>query len=270
MRNRLPIWEKCLVAGIIAIAGIVMVLVVKRESVTMDQVIHITAGVSYLQQHEERLNLEHPPLEKILAAFPLAIAGTKQDYELVAWQSPDEGNFCWATMRGWGLGGERKIFLARLPMIALTLVFAFTTFWMARTLGGSVGGMVSLLLFVTSPFFLCVWAAGNDGYWRCVFFHSHGLDVCIPLGEPQSKICSFVRAGVLGRLAVKVFCGIIITDTSSVRTMVQVPAHRCILQLAACHAVLSAGNGVCMCDCLRSLCGDFLEKQSRVAALLSI
>ena len=153
MRNRLPVWEKCLVAGFIAIAGIVMVLVVRRESVTMDEVIHITAGVSYLQQHEERLNLEHPPLEKLLAAFPLVIAGAKQDYELAAWQSPDEGDFCWATMRGWGLGGERKIFLARLPMIALTLVFAFTTFWMARTLGGSAGGMVSLLLFVTSPFF---------------------------------------------------------------------------------------------------------------------
>jgi hypothetical protein len=39
-----------------------------RESVTVDEVSHIGAGVSYLQKLDLRMNPEHPPLPKMLAA----------------------------------------------------------------------------------------------------------------------------------------------------------------------------------------------------------
>ena len=42
-----------------------------RESITVDEVAHIGAGVSYLQKLDLRLNQEHPPLAKVLAAVPL-------------------------------------------------------------------------------------------------------------------------------------------------------------------------------------------------------
>ena len=40
-----------------------------RESVTVDEVAHIGAGVSYLQKLDLRFNEEHPPLPKVLAAL---------------------------------------------------------------------------------------------------------------------------------------------------------------------------------------------------------
>ncbi len=43
----------------------------RQESVTIDEVAHIGAGVSYLQKLDMRLNIEHPPLAKVLAALPL-------------------------------------------------------------------------------------------------------------------------------------------------------------------------------------------------------
>ena len=43
-----------------------------RESATVDETAHIAAGVSYLQRLDLRLNEEHPPLPKVLAALPLA------------------------------------------------------------------------------------------------------------------------------------------------------------------------------------------------------
>lgn len=46
-----------------------------RESVTIDEVAHIGAGVSHLQTLELRLNEEHPPLPKVLAAIPLVLRG---------------------------------------------------------------------------------------------------------------------------------------------------------------------------------------------------
>ena len=42
-----------------------------NESATFDELAHITAGYSYLTQKDYRLNPEHPPLVKDLAAFPL-------------------------------------------------------------------------------------------------------------------------------------------------------------------------------------------------------
>ena len=57
----------------------------RRESVTIDEVAHIGAGVSYLQKLDMRMNEEHPPLAKVLAAVPLVVRGVHADYSQVSW-----------------------------------------------------------------------------------------------------------------------------------------------------------------------------------------
>jgi hypothetical protein len=56
-----------------------------RESVTLDEVSHIGSGVSYLQKLDLRMNPEHPPLAKVLAALPLVLRGVHADYSHVSW-----------------------------------------------------------------------------------------------------------------------------------------------------------------------------------------
>src|SRR5215467_10158453 len=56
-----------------------------RESVTIDEVAHIGAGVSALQKLDLRMNPEHPPLPKVLAALPLVFAGVHADYDHLSW-----------------------------------------------------------------------------------------------------------------------------------------------------------------------------------------
>src|SRR3984957_350082 len=56
-----------------------------RESVTVDEVAHIAAGVSYLQRLDLRLNEEHPALPKILGAPPLGVRGGHADYTHISW-----------------------------------------------------------------------------------------------------------------------------------------------------------------------------------------
>ena len=56
---------------------------IRHESVTVDEVAHIGAGVSYLQKLDLRMNQEHPALPKILAALPLVIRGVRADYSNV-------------------------------------------------------------------------------------------------------------------------------------------------------------------------------------------
>src|SRR5260370_7139858 len=57
-----------------------------RESATVDEVSHVGSGLSYLQRLDLRLNPEHPPLGKALAAVPLRIRGTRADYSGPAWK----------------------------------------------------------------------------------------------------------------------------------------------------------------------------------------
>src|ERR1043166_7013069 len=68
MSSRLPylIASICL-AGFLALAlGDVL-----TTSVTSDETVHLSAGWSYLATHDFRLNPEHPPLLKMLAAAPI-------------------------------------------------------------------------------------------------------------------------------------------------------------------------------------------------------
>ena len=132
-----------------------------RESVTFDEVAHIGAGVSYLQKFDLRLNEEHPPLPKILAALPLVVRGTRADYSNISWTISEK--FFPAYLGQWVFGDwvlthwneEAKVLAwARFPMLLLTLVLGWIVFIYARQLGGDWAGLLCLAVFVSTPAFL--------------------------------------------------------------------------------------------------------------------
>src|SRR5215470_18626537 len=95
-----------------------------RESVTVDEVSHIGSGVSYLQKLDLRMNPEHPPLPKVLAALPLVLRGARADYSHISWTFSEK--FFPAFFGQWVFGesllerwNEPKTTLAwaRLPML---------------------------------------------------------------------------------------------------------------------------------------------------------
>src|SRR5690348_16552367 len=76
----------------------------RRESVTIDEVAHVGAGVSYLQKLDLRMNEEHPPLAKVLAAIPLVIKGVHADYSHLSWTF--SGGFFHQYLGEWVFGHE--------------------------------------------------------------------------------------------------------------------------------------------------------------------
>ncbi len=132
-----------------------------RESVTIDEVTHIGAGVSYLQKLDLRLNEEHPPLPKVLAALPLVLRGTYADYSHISWTLSEK--FFSAGLAQWVFGEWlltkwnnplTTLAWARLPMLLLTLVLGWVLYICARRLGGNWGGLICLSIYVTTPAFL--------------------------------------------------------------------------------------------------------------------
>jgi 4-amino-4-deoxy-L-arabinose transferase-like glycosyltransferase len=133
----------------------------RRESVTIDEVAHIGAGVSYLQKLDLRLNEEHPPLPKILAALPLVLRGTRADYSHISWTFSEK--FFPAYVGQWVFGAWlltkwndpfTTLALARVPMLLLTLVLGWVLYVYARRLGGNWAGLLCLSIYVSAPAFL--------------------------------------------------------------------------------------------------------------------
>ena len=133
-----------------------------RESVTFDELSHIAAGTSYLQKFDLRLNMEHPPLSKILAGIPLAMRGAKADYTHVSWTFSNEGFFK-QYIGQWVFGHYflatwndpiSTVWWARVPMLLVTLVLGWVLFVYGKRLTTSSGGLLCLCAFATMPAFI--------------------------------------------------------------------------------------------------------------------
>jgi hypothetical protein len=129
-----------------------------RESATVDEISHIGSGLSYLQKLDLRLNPEHPPLAKAIAAIPLAVRRTTADYDGPAWKAA--GEFFPAFFCQWTFGESvaglwnpwRPVVLwARAPMMLLTLLLGWIVYTYAARFGGWKGGLLSLALYISTP-----------------------------------------------------------------------------------------------------------------------
>ena len=133
----------------------------RRESITIDEVAHIGAGVSYLQKLDMRMNEEHPPLAKALAAVPLVVRGVHADYSHVSWtfsaglfkQFFGEWVFGHWVIARWN-DPIATVFWARLPMLFLTLVLGIVLFVYGSRLGDPWGGLLCLCAYSTMPVML--------------------------------------------------------------------------------------------------------------------
>lgn len=149
-------WVRACVAGLLGIMAVLAVLSMKDASATIDEVIHIPAGYSYLTFQEYRLNPEHPPLIKDIAALPLLFL----DLQIPEGDSSggsnikDQSAFGQLFLYGLGNNPDEILFWARLPMIGLLLLFGLFLFHWARELGGTSVGLGVLALFAFSPTFL--------------------------------------------------------------------------------------------------------------------
>jgi len=126
------------------------------DSLTMDELAHIPSGYSYLTLRDYRLNPEHPPLLKDLAAIPLLFMKLKFDTNFGAWKDDVNGQWKmgWKFIFASGNNATKMIFWSRIPMILILMLLGFYVFRWAKELFGPKTALFSLFLFSFSPTFI--------------------------------------------------------------------------------------------------------------------
>jgi len=128
-----------------------------QENPTVDEVLHLPAGVSYWQKGTFRLYHHNPPLVKLVAALPVVWAKPNVEplYSSDNWRATDaDVSHIDFGLRFAALNVTRYFELfraARLMMPLFSLLGGIAVFAWSRRLYGSWGGVLSLALWVFCP-----------------------------------------------------------------------------------------------------------------------
>lgn len=125
-----------------------------HENQTIDEGVHIVAGYSYLRTGDFRLNPEHPPLAKEIAALPLLFFTPHLPTEHQSWLGADQWSFAHQFLYESGNNPDAILFWGRVPIILMALLLAVIIIRWAFELFGKKASLVVGALFVTSPLFL--------------------------------------------------------------------------------------------------------------------
>ena len=144
---------------LLLIMFLLAVFSIKDDTFTFDETAHIAAGYSYLTQQDYRMNPEHPPLIKDLAAFPLLFLNlnfpkdkTWTDASPARWWNQfDFGSQLLYNARN---NPDKILFWSRIPMILVLLFLGVFLFFFAKKLWGNKAALIALFLFSFFPTFL--------------------------------------------------------------------------------------------------------------------
>ncbi|SFO57138.1 Dolichyl-phosphate-mannose-protein mannosyltransferase [Actinomadura madurae] len=135
------------VAALLAQMAVAMVSTAVHQTPTIDEPVYVATGVVYLREHDLRYNPEHPPLGKLIIGAGAVAAGPRLDAAFTGDQFQIGPHLLYRS----GNDAQRVLLAARLPVVALTLLFGLVVFAFARDLTGQAGGLVALALYCFSP-----------------------------------------------------------------------------------------------------------------------
>lgn len=140
----------------IAMLGLMFILMFFsswNDSATMDEEAHIPSGYSYLTQQDYRLNPEHPPLIKDLAALPLLFLNLNFPTNVPEWTNFINGQWDMGRIFLYesGNNADKILHFSRFPIMLLALLFGWMLFKWASQLYGNKVGLLTLFFYSFSP-----------------------------------------------------------------------------------------------------------------------
>ncbi|HEX8291650.1 MAG TPA: glycosyltransferase family 39 protein, partial [Pyrinomonadaceae bacterium] len=145
---------EALCACLLLLLGANLLSVVWRKGLTADEFYHVPAGYYHLTAGEFRVNAEHPPLVKMLAALPLLFVGVEAPpprYEASAEPRERTEQTLALFWRANTARFETISFWARVPAVLITLGLGWLVFVYARRLFGARAALLAVLLYAFEP-----------------------------------------------------------------------------------------------------------------------
>ncbi|HEX8117981.1 MAG TPA: glycosyltransferase family 39 protein, partial [Pyrinomonadaceae bacterium] len=141
-------------ACLLALMGANLLSVVWRKGLTADEFYHVPAGYYHLTRGEFRVNTEHPPLAKMLAAVPLLFVGVEAPPPAYAPTAEPRERTEETLALFWRANTarfERVAFRARVPAVFVTLALGWLVYVYARRLFGRRAALLAVLLYSFEP-----------------------------------------------------------------------------------------------------------------------
>ena len=146
--RRLP--HVALLAGGLAVYVALAVSSMLTTSAVYDETAHLPAGYTYLTLRDFRMNPEHPPLVKELAALPLLLLDVHTVGASPSWALGQQWEFGHEFLYRWN-DADRLLRWGRLPVVALGCGLGAAVLLWTRRRFGLVAGAVAFFLCVLSP-----------------------------------------------------------------------------------------------------------------------
>ncbi|MGI5430618.1 ArnT family glycosyltransferase [Streptomyces sp. CA-179760] len=140
-------WVPLLVVVLLAQMAFAMVTTAVRQTPAIDEPVYVGTAAEYTHEHRLRHNPEHPPLGKLVIGVGVALADPHIDPSF----TEDQGRLGRHLLYESGNDPWRLMLWARLPVIALTLLFGLVVFAFAREVAGTAGASTALALYCFSP-----------------------------------------------------------------------------------------------------------------------
>lgn len=126
----------------------------RQESQIIDEGVHLAAGLSYWKTWDFRMNPEHPPVIKYLAALPLLFTSVQLPLNTPAWHTWNEWVFGDTFVYHNTLAPQTILFLGRLPIMLLSILLGIWIFRASRELFGDWPAVFSVSLYALDPGFI--------------------------------------------------------------------------------------------------------------------
>jgi 4-amino-4-deoxy-L-arabinose transferase-like glycosyltransferase len=139
-----------LLVGGLAVYAALAVSSMLTTSAVYDETAHLPAGYTYLTLRDFRMNPEHPPLVKELAALPLLFMDVRMRTALPAWALGQEWEFGHRFLYQWN-DADRLLFWGRIPVVALGCALGAAVLLWTRRRFGPWAGAIAFFLCVLSP-----------------------------------------------------------------------------------------------------------------------
>ena len=151
----IPVRVAVLLAALCLLAAGIGVIEAVGDAPTIDEPVYVSAGVASLVRHDLRLNTQHPPLAKALAALPVLLASPQLPSGRV-WRRAHDRPYT----RAFDVDARRHhqlheiTLLSRIFPLLELIASGLAVFALARRLGGPWGGLLGASLWLLNPYVL--------------------------------------------------------------------------------------------------------------------